>query len=123
MCDMNLRCDNNLCAACGMDMQACCAGGACLNGGCCDHNQNGGTCVGATGMCSAMQGVCTANGCQNGMCGKAGQQCCGGGVGCTDALTDCVNNMCAACGHKGEPCCANKVCDQGRTCTGQNMCQ
>jgi hypothetical protein len=123
MCGMGLTCDKDVCTMCGGAMQACCAGNNCANGGCCDHGVNNGTCVGNGGMCSAMQGACTMGGCMGGMCGKLGQACCGGGVGCTDAFTDCRNNVCAACGHKGEACCPNDVCEQGRMCTGNGMCQ
>jgi hypothetical protein len=123
-CNNGLAClGGKTCGACGGAGQACCAGNSCKDGGCCDNNQNNGTCVGNMGMCSNMQGVCNAGGCMNGACGKLGQACCGGDVGCTSALTVCTNNVCAACGHKGERCCENRACDTNLNCTGQQVCQ
>jgi hypothetical protein len=68
-----------------------------------------------------MQGTCTMGGCMNGMCGKVGQPCCGGKVGCTDAFTDCFKDVCSPCGHKGESCCPNNVCDVGRICATDDV--
>jgi hypothetical protein len=77
--------------------------------------------------CSGNQGVCNMGGCQNGACGKLGQACCGGGVDCTQAFTECRNNQCTACGHQGERCCpalgnGPDTCDVGRQCAN-GMCQ
>jgi hypothetical protein len=54
----------------------------------------------------------------NGACGKAGQACCTGDVGCTQPLTDCRNNMCQACGGSGQACCQNDVCANGACANG-----
>jgi hypothetical protein len=61
-------------------------------------------------------------GCQNGTCGKLGQACCGGGVGCTEAFTECRQNVCAACGDVGQRCCPHETCKVG-TCKGNEICQ
>jgi hypothetical protein len=83
---------------------------------------NNGTCVGNGQSCSSQQGICNMGGCQNGTCGKLGQMCCGGGVECTQAFTDCRNNTCVACGHLNERCCPGDTCELGRTCNN-GMCQ
>ena len=123
MCGNGLACLNNVCGMCGGAGQACCGGNSCKDNGCCDNSQNNGTCVGNMAMCGQNQGVCNAGGCQNGACGKVGQACCMNGVGCTAPLTQCRQNVCAACGHNGETCCEGRTCDNGLNCTGQEICK
>jgi hypothetical protein len=44
-------------------------------------------------------------GCHGGTCGRRGQPCCEGGIGCTEAFTICDAGACVSCGGLGEPCC------------------
>jgi len=60
-------------------------------------------------------------GCSN--CGKIGQVCCGGGIGCTAARTRCLNNMCESCGGFDERCCDNKFCGEGFACDMNDRCR
>jgi hypothetical protein len=110
--DATLACNNDVCAQCGGAGQACCPTTGCANGGCCDQDNNT-TCIAANAACPMNEGVCTGGGCQGGTCGKLGQACCGNNVGCTEALTDCRNNVCTACGGSGQACCPNDVCAMG----------
>ena len=55
-----------------------------------------------------------------GACGKVGEACCAGDVGCTAPFSTCGNNLCVACGGLGETCCDGG--NNGRFCGEPFVC-
>jgi hypothetical protein len=77
--------------------------------------------VASGAACSSGQGTCSSGGCQNGACGKIGEACCPGGVGCTSPFSDCNGTgACVGCGGLGEACCpgahGGELCGQSFAC-------
>ncbi|HEY5944063.1 MAG TPA: hypothetical protein VIV40_01165 [Kofleriaceae bacterium] len=84
----------------------------------------GGTCVGGSITCGAMDQPCCGEVCGENLscdatsmtcvCGNNGEPCCGGNV-CSANLA-CGDDSRCACGGIGQPCCGGTSCDTGITC-------
>jgi hypothetical protein len=119
----------------GAQIQPCCAGNQCLDGGCCIHLQSaniGPYCVRVGQVCWDVASKCASDGSCGPTCGAPNQPCCHGpGVDyCSASGTACMRpsgdtgDACVPCGKAGEPCCQQvasqysiQPCDVGLTCT------
>ena len=126
----SLACDStNTCVACGGPGQPCCGAPAaacnssslvCSNGQC-QCGGPGQPCCSPNSACQA--GLSCDGGSNTCACGGLGQYCCNqtsGGGSCSNNLVCDVRSVTCitSCGHIGQACCANDLCNFGGTCSG-----